>query len=80
MPMYPLWSSIATGVVAYGIAIEQFYGITYSPTKLVGLCEKSALCQTSLHIQQFSDIVVEIKKQTCQKRKIPQIFKFQWGL
>ena len=72
MPMYPLWSSIATGVVAYGI--------TYSPTKLVGLCEKSALCQTSLHIQQFSDIVVEIKKQTCQKRKIPQIFKFQWGL
>ena len=46
--MYSFWGSMAMSIVAYGIA--------YLRTILGGLCVKSALCQASLHIEQFSDI------------------------
>ena len=46
--MYTLWGFMAVSIVACGI--------TYLRTILVGLCVKSALCQTSLNMQQFSDI------------------------
>ena len=47
--VYPLCGSIAMSIVPYGI--------TFLRTILVGLCVKGSLCQTSLHIQQFSDIL-----------------------
>ena len=35
------------------------FSITYSPTILVGLCVKSALGERSLHILQFSSIMLK---------------------